>query len=46
MANDEGMSALTGPRDMAAVAKALRAAGYDGAPVTMMAPTDFPPSRR
>ncbi len=42
MANDEGMAALTGPRDIAASAKALRAAGYDGAPVTMMAPTDFP----
>ncbi len=42
MANDEGMSALTGPRNVPAAAKALRAGGYDGAPVTMMAPTDFP----
>ena len=42
MANDEGMTALTGPRDLAASAKALRAAGYDGAPVTMMSPSDFP----
>ena len=42
IANDEGMTALTGPRDLVASAKALRAAGYDGAPVTMMAPTDFP----
>ena len=42
LANDEGMTALTGPRDLAASAKALRAAGYDGTPVTMMAPTDFP----
>ncbi len=42
MANDEGMAALTGPRDLHASAKALRAAGYDGQPVLMMAPTDFP----
>ena len=42
LANDEGMAALTGPRDLAASAKALRAAGYDGQPVLMMAPTDFP----
>jgi peptide/nickel transport system substrate-binding protein len=42
MANDEGMEALTGPRDLAASAKALRAAGYNGEPVTMMAPSDYP----
>ncbi|MGI4953901.1 MAG: ABC transporter substrate-binding protein [Janthinobacterium lividum] len=42
LANDEGMAALTGPRDLAAAARALRAAGYDGVPVLMMAPTDFP----
>ena len=42
LANGEGMAALTGPRDLAASAKALRAAGYDGTPVLMMAPTDFP----
>ena len=42
IANDAGMVALTGPRDVGAAAKALRAAGYDGAPVTMMAPSDFP----
>ena len=42
IANDEGMAALNGPRNVVASAKALRAAGYDGAPITMMAPTDFP----
>ncbi len=42
LANDEGMTALTGPRNLDASAKALRAAGYDGQPVLMMAPTDFP----
>ncbi len=42
MANDEGMEALTGKRDLAASAQALKAAGYNGEPVTMMAPTDFP----
>ena len=42
MANDGGMEALTRPRDLAASAKALRAAGYDGSPVVLMAPTDFP----
>ena len=42
LANDEGMAALTGPRNLDASAKALRAAGYDGQPVLMMAPSDFP----
>lgn len=42
MADTDGMTALTGPRDIPAAAKALRAAGYDGMPVTMMSPTDFP----
>ena len=42
IANNEGMDALTRPRDLAASAKALRAAGYNGEPVLMMAPTDFP----
>ena len=42
LANDEGMEALTRPRDLAASARALKAAGYDGQPETMMAPTDFP----
>ena len=42
IANTEGMVALDGPRDLAASVKALHAAGYDGTPVTMMSPTDFP----
>ena len=42
LANDEGMGGLTGPRDLALAARALKEAGYDGAPVLMMAPTDFP----
>ncbi len=42
IANTEGMEALDGKRDLAASAKALHAAGYDGTPVTMMSPTDFP----
>ena len=42
LANDEGMAELTRPRDLGASARALKEAGYDGRPVTMMAPTDFP----
>lgn len=42
LANDEGIEALTRPRDLDASARMLKAAGYDGRPVTMMAPTDFP----
>jgi peptide/nickel transport system substrate-binding protein len=41
LANNEGMEALTRPRDLAASAKALRAAGYNGETVTMMAPSDY-----
>ena len=42
MANDEGMEALTGPRDLAAATKAIRDAGYKGEKVLLMAPGDFP----
>ena len=42
LANDEGMDAFSRPRNLAASARALRAAGYGGEPVLMMAPTDFP----
>ena len=42
MASDEGMAALTGPRDIAASRRALEAAGYKGEKVLLMAPTDFP----
>ncbi len=42
MASEEGMQALTGPRDIAAARRALEAAGYRGEKVLLMAPTDFP----
>ncbi|MDN3565860.1 ABC transporter substrate-binding protein [Paeniroseomonas aquatica] len=42
MASDEGMAALTGPRDIAASRRAIEAAGYKGETVLLMAPTDFP----
>jgi peptide/nickel transport system substrate-binding protein len=37
MANDAGMDLLNGPRDLAAVAQAIRSAGYQGEPVTLLA---------
>lgn len=37
MANDAGLDVLTGPRDLEAVAHAIRAAGYRGEPVTLLA---------
>ncbi|HET6608071.1 MAG TPA: ABC transporter substrate-binding protein [Rhodopila sp.] len=41
MANDSGLSAVTGPRpDLAALKKALIDAGYKGEKVVLMAPTD------
>ena len=42
MASDEGMEALTSPRDVAAAAKAITVAGYKGEPVVVLAPTDLP----
>ncbi|MET4385112.1 peptide/nickel transport system substrate-binding protein [Bradyrhizobium sp. F1.4.3] len=42
MANDAGMEALTGPRDIAAAAKAIKEAGYKGEKVLLIAPGDFP----
>ncbi|MGD5648095.1 ABC transporter substrate-binding protein, partial [Xanthomonas citri pv. citri] len=42
MATDAGMDALTGPRDIAAAAKAIKDAGYKGEKVLLMAPGDFP----
>jgi peptide/nickel transport system substrate-binding protein len=42
MANDEGMAAVTGPRDVPAAAKAIAEAGYKGEPVVVLAPTDLP----
>lgn len=42
MANDEGLAVLTDPRDLKLAAARLREAGYPGAPVTLIYPTDFP----
>ncbi|WBV45188.1 ABC transporter substrate-binding protein [Pseudoroseomonas cervicalis] len=42
MANDAGMEALTGPRDLDKARAALREAGYKGERVVLAAPTDFP----
>ncbi|MBV9826632.1 MAG: ABC transporter substrate-binding protein [Alphaproteobacteria bacterium] len=41
-ASDEGMEALTGPRDLDAAKAALAAAGYKGAPVVALHATDVP----
>ncbi len=40
MASEEGLNLLTGPRDLAAVARAIKAAGYDGAPITVLGAAD------
>jgi peptide/nickel transport system substrate-binding protein len=40
LANDAGMQALTGKRDLAAARKAVQEAGYNGAKVLLMDPTD------
>ncbi len=42
MASETGMTALTGPRDLAAARKAIVDAGYKGETVVLLAPTDFP----
>ena len=42
MASDAGMSVLTGKRDLDRSRRELAAAGYKGAPVALMVPTDFP----
>ncbi len=42
LANDAGMEVLTGPRDYAALKRDLAAAGYNGEPVALIVPTDFP----
>ena len=42
MASDVGMEALTSPRDMDKVKRDLKAAGYNGERVVLMAATDFP----
>ena len=45
LANDVGLDVLTGPRDREAAKRELRAAGYDGQPVILLAATDFPALR-
>ena len=42
MANDAGMEALNGQRDITAAAKAIKDAGYKGEKVVLIAPGDFP----
>ncbi len=42
MAGDAGMEALTSPRDLGRVRAAIKAAGYDGRKVVLIAATDFP----
>ena len=42
LANDEAMGALTGPRDMDAVRRALRDAGYNGERVSLIVANDLP----
>jgi peptide/nickel transport system substrate-binding protein len=42
MATDVGMDALTSPRDVTAVRRALEAAGYKGEKLVYLAPTDLP----
>ena len=42
MASSVGMEALTSPRDMNKVKQDLKAAGYNGERVVLMAATDFP----
>ena len=42
MASDAGLSAITGPRDVAKAAAEIKAAGYGGEKVVIMSPTDYP----
>jgi peptide/nickel transport system substrate-binding protein len=45
MANDAGMEALTSPRDLGAVKRALEQAGYKGETVVVLTPTDIASAR-
>ncbi len=42
MATDAGMAALTSPRDLAAVKRAVAASGYLGERAVVLVPSDFP----
>ena len=42
LASNAGLEALTGPRDIEAVKRALKAAGYNNERVALIVPTDFP----
>jgi peptide/nickel transport system substrate-binding protein len=42
MATQAGMEVLTSPRDLAAVSKAVTAAGYNGERTVLLVPSDFP----
>ena len=42
MASSVGMEALNGPRDMDKVRRDLKAGGYNGERVALIAATDFP----
>ncbi|MBN8929380.1 MAG: ABC transporter substrate-binding protein [Rhodospirillales bacterium 69-11] len=42
LATDAGLSVLTGPRDLAAVKRAVAESGYKGERVVVMVPSDFP----
>ncbi|WP_426959828.1 ABC transporter substrate-binding protein [Muricoccus radiodurans] len=41
-ASDEGMAALTGPRDLDLARRLVRESGYDGRPIAQMIPSDLP----
>jgi len=45
MASSAGMEALTSPRDLAAVRRALQQAGYANEPVVVLTPTDIASAR-
>jgi peptide/nickel transport system substrate-binding protein len=42
MASDAGMTALTGPRDLAKVKQEVKAAGYKGERIVLLGAVDFP----
>ena len=42
MASQVGMEAFTGPRDLERAKREIKAAGYDGAPVVVLSPSDYP----